>query len=175
MLIKDDILLRALNTKSDFNDIYRWRNDLNLRKNIMLHPFPVSPQLEEKWLDRITTDLSNRQLYFGIQKFKAPNLIGYTLLNDIDWVNRRCYFGILIGEQSARGKGIGTTVTHMMIDYAFNQLNLYKILLQVLSSNVAAQSLYSKLGFQTEGRLHKHFYWQGEWFDAIIMSKFRSS
>jgi ribosomal-protein-alanine N-acetyltransferase len=56
--------------------------------------------------------------------------------------------GILIGEKSWRGKGVGFEVISRIIVYSFQELNLRKLNLGVDTNNTPAISLYQKLGFR---------------------------
>jgi len=56
------------------------------------------------------------------------------------------------------------------LDYAFNELNLQKISLEVLELNTGALKLYEKLGFKKEGFFENHFYSNGVYFNVLVMS-----
>ena len=47
-----------------------------------------------------------------------------------------------------QGKGYGYDASKYIIDYAFNVLNLKKVYLNVIKSNIKANNLYNKLGFK---------------------------
>ena len=55
--------------------------------------------------------------------------------------------GILVGEESWRGKGVGFEVLSEVLNYAFTALSLQMIKLGVNEKNFAAIELYKKLGF----------------------------
>ena len=80
--------------------------------------------------------------------------------------------GIIIGETDEQGKGYGKEVMELIIDYAFNTLNLNKVIVEVVEYNKRALEVYKKLGFIEEGRLKKHYYADGEYFDVIILAIF---
>ena len=54
---------------------------------------------------------------------------------------------IIIGEESMRGKGIGTELMNQLADYGFNRLKKKKIILNVYSWNLGAIKCYEKAGF----------------------------
>lgn len=54
---------------------------------------------------------------------------------------------ILIGEKPMRGKGLGTELINILVDYGFNVLNKEKIVLNVFSWNTAAIKCYANVGF----------------------------
>jgi [ribosomal protein S5]-alanine N-acetyltransferase len=55
--------------------------------------------------------------------------------------------GILIGEESWRGRGVGFEVLSKLVNFAFTDLKLKRVDLGVHVQNFAAVNLYKKLGF----------------------------
>jgi diamine N-acetyltransferase len=163
------IVLRPLRS-GDIEELYKWRNNPQIRKSAVIHPFPVPMELDVKWLTSLLNDTSNTRIYFGIEKKEDNRLIGYTSLTRINWINRNCYFGIVIGETTDQGKGTGQEVTKLAVNYALNFLNMHKVILEVLCDNSQALHIYKKLGFQDEGLLKEHFFWDGNFLDVKIMA-----
>lgn len=171
MIKSEKITLRPLRSE-DWENTIHWRNDLKLTKQVMSHPFPITDLLEKEWFNHILIDKSNRNIYFGIEQKQNSKLIGIIFLTQINWISKNCYLGILIGDNSNRGKGYGTEAVKLITDYAFNVLNLNKITLEVVDQNDAIK-LYNKLGFHSEGLLKNHYYFNNDYFDIHILSLFR--
>ena len=57
-----------------------------------------------------------------------------------------------------------------MIDYAFDELNIRKIDLSLLSDNAQALALYKKYGFVQEGLLKDEQYKNEKYHDVILMA-----
>jgi RimJ/RimL family protein N-acetyltransferase len=55
--------------------------------------------------------------------------------------------GILIGEESWRGKGVGFEVISRVLEFCFNDLELEYVELGVNKNNLKAIHLYTRLGF----------------------------
>lgn len=174
MLVGEKVVLRAMR-REDIEKTRAWRDDMELRGLAMFHPFPVTDELEQDWIDGVLKDKSNRTVTFAMEEKSTKNFVGYVQLKNIDWISRNCSFGIVIGEESARGKGFGKEALGLVLDYAFNMLNLEKITLYVVKANQRAIKLYQDTGFVTEGELKKHFFWNGEYHGVLIMSAFRQS
>ena len=68
------------------------------------------------------------------------------------------------------GKGIGKAALSLILEYAFSELNLHRVFLNVFSFNKRAIKLYEKMGFMHEGVLRQAFYRAGDWHDIVIMS-----
>ena len=102
----------------------------------------------------------------------APDgrIIGESIINEIDWQARSANFRIAIFHSKECGKGIGTWVVEMTRDFAFEELKLHRLELDVLSFNPRAEKAYLKAGFKIEGVL-RDAVWDGrEYADDILMS-----
>ena len=60
-----------------------------------------------------------------------------------------------------------------MLKHAFENLNLNRVELTVLSDNEVAKHLYEKCGFIYEGRKRKSIYKRGKFVDILIYSILR--
>jgi diamine N-acetyltransferase len=60
-----------------------------------------------------------------------------------------------------------------LLGYAFHDLGLNKVYLQVFTTNTKARRLYTKLGFRTEGTLRAHYFVNGAFHDMLSMSMLR--
>lgn len=172
MLIGKNVKLRMIE-KEDLTLINQWRNDLEIKNQAILHPFPVTKELEDNWYNKVANNVQNNEVFFTITD-KKEKVIGYTMLKSINWIHRNCYFGIIIGDKENQGKGIGKEALSLLVEYAFATLNLHKITLEVLSNNINAIKLYENNGFKREGILAKHVFINNKYEDVIIMSKFKN-
>lgn len=92
----------------------------------------------------------------------------------IDNKNRSAECIIDIGEKNMWGKGIGSSAMSLILEFAFGELNLHRVCLQVFSFNERAIKLYEKMGFSHEGRLRHALYRSGNWHDIVLMSILKS-
>lgn len=99
--------------------------------------------------------------------------VGHAALYRIDTSAGSAEFGILLGDKSVWGKGIGSQVTRSVIDYGFETLGLRRIYLEVLETNERAKRVYEKLGFRVEGRLRQHQFKDGKPIDVVVMGLLR--
>lgn len=162
------IKLRAL-TKEDARITWKWRNDEDIKYFFSGHPFYVNLEKEEEWFSRVLySDIPTCIL--AIEEIQSKNLIGLVFLKDIHQINRSAEFAILIGEKNSRGKGYAKKSTKLMIDFAFNDLNLNRVFLKVQEDNDKAIKLYKKCEFQVEGILRQSIFKKGKYMNEIIMS-----
>ncbi|HOQ43026.1 MAG TPA: GNAT family protein [Smithellaceae bacterium] len=156
--------------KNDARKTIAWRNASVIRFLAMMHPYPVTKEMEKEWLKGILHDTSNRCVTFAIETVAKHKLIGSFQLRDIQWIHRRAWLGIMIGDSEEQGKGFGSEAMRLGMDYAFKVLHLEKISLEVVRQNQRAINLYEKIGFKREGLLKRHYYFDGGYHDVLIMS-----
>ena len=65
-------------------------------------------------------------------------IIGLVSLTSINTINQSAIFHIMIGESNNQNKGAGSFAVKSMIQHAFNNLNLRRIELSVLSNKSRA-------------------------------------
>ncbi len=162
--------LRPL-TPADATDEYlAWLNDHEVTRGLETGAFPST---KESLLDFIKkTSGSRENIIFAIVDKSTGKHIGNIKLGNIHWIHRHGELGILIGEKSAWGQGHGTDACKLLVQYAFEKLNLRKVWLAVFSNNPGAIRVYEKLGFEVEGRLREHVYTDGKFADKLLMSVF---
>jgi diamine N-acetyltransferase len=77
---------------------------------------------------------------------------------------------IIIGEKDAWGKGYGTEVGHLLLDYTFGQLGFHRVSIGVVGFNKRALKFWESLGFKKEGVRRDEYYYVNEFSDCIMMS-----
>ena len=97
--------------------------------------------------------------------------VGSVYYRDIDNHNRSAEYGIFIGEESARGKGLGTETAKLFTDFGFAELQLHRISLRVLAENTAARRSYEKAGFVQEGIFRDMELLDGQYRDVVFMAR----
>jgi UDP-4-amino-4,6-dideoxy-N-acetyl-beta-L-altrosamine N-acetyltransferase len=166
--------LRALN-KADVPIFLQWRNDPEIRTLMLGNRFPVTAELEEAWFNERLNDRSNKIVYFTIETLNEKSPIGFIHLSNIDWISRTAMLGITIGNKNFHNKGYGSEAIGILLKYAFNELNIRKIYLEVVSFNERARKTYSSLGFSDEGTKIRHVYYNNEWHDIHLMALFNDA
>ena len=77
---------------------------------------------------------------------------------------------IIIGDESARGQGLGTEAIILLMDYAFGFLGMHRISIGVVGFNEQALRFYEKVGFKREGIQRDGYYFAHEFHDFVMMS-----
>jgi UDP-4-amino-4,6-dideoxy-N-acetyl-beta-L-altrosamine N-acetyltransferase len=170
-LISERIKLRPFN-KEDLKRLHEWRNDPEIRLLSMMHPYPVSLQNDESWLDSVIADTSNTKIVWAVENIEDTLLIGYFQFSKINLIHRNASLGIIIGDKKSRGKGLGKEIMILGLKYAFDTLGLNKVSLDVIEINYSAIKLYKEIGFIEEGRFKDHFFFNGKWYSVVRMAYF---
>jgi RimJ/RimL family protein N-acetyltransferase len=159
------IYLRPLEM-TDLQTFYYWFNNPELRQYVQM-PYPVSIEQEREFIDNAMKNTD--PIVLAIVLKHADRLIGDIFMSPIDRVHRKASLGIAIGDTNSQSMGYGIEAMQLLIDYAFNTLNLHRLELSVYSFNVRAIKCYRKLGFKEEGRSREAFFGHGQYHDILQM------
>ncbi len=85
------------------------------------------------------------------------NLVGAGGYNKIDWQNKIVYIGYWLG-RCYQSKGIMTRVAKGLTEYAFNEMQFNKVVIEAATENKKSRSIPERLGFTHEGCFR-----QAEW------------
>ncbi|WP_017613027.1 GNAT family N-acetyltransferase [Nocardiopsis salina] len=96
--------------------------------------------------------------------------VGECSLLDLDHHNASAGYRIALFRMEQTGHGFGTAATDLVLQYAFEQVGLHRVGLEVFEFNENARRSYARSGFREEGVLREFLYWDGEWHDAVLMS-----
>ena len=175
MLFGKSVRLRAID-RDDIPTFVRWFNDPDVRHFLQMFE-PMSRAGEERWFE---AHLNRQDEYlFAIEAPVDDGWlnIGNVGLHRVDWKNRGVTFGIVLGEKAFWGKGFGTDATRTMLRFAFEELNLHRVELEVYDFNPRAMRCYEKAGFRLEGTRRQAHFHQGAYHDVhrmgILRDEFR--
>jgi len=167
------VRLAALNAKVDAEEFARWDNDVDYLRH--LNSSPIMPGSARKITEIIEKAQSDdpSTITFSVRSLADDKLIGFIAFDGIDWQHGDTYIGIGIGHPAYRGKGYGTDALRVMLRYGFQELNLYRVQLNVFSYNERAIKSYLKAGFSVEGRQRGMLRRDGQRWDFVYMSVLR--
>ncbi len=171
ILIGPRLQLNAL-TPEDIKTLVTWYEDsdfLRLFDTSTATPLP----LERLQHYIVTRQNSNTDFVFAVRRLDDPAMLGYIELVNIEWNNGVGQVGIGIGDPAQRGKGYGREAMTLLLDFAFAELNLYRVQLYVIAYNACAIHLYEKLGFQREGALRAYVHRDGARYDLYVYGLLR--
>ena len=160
------IYLRPM-TEEDADLIVAWRNKPEL-KRFFICQADFTREGHLKWFR--TMKESGRACQMMICDKADDRPLGSVDIKDIDHDHHKGEYGIFIGDDAARGRGIGTQAAKLMIQYGFEELGLHRIYLRALAGNAQAIRSYEKAGFVQEGYLHDDVCINGKYVDIVWMA-----
>lgn len=160
------IYLRPM-TGDDTDLIVKWRNSDAVRLNF-IYQEPFTREGHENWIRNMVETGKVVQMIICETKDDTP--LGSVYIRDIDRRHNKAEYGIFIGEESARGRGIGTAAASLMLEYCFREEKLHRVYLRAFASNARAIRSYEKAGFAREGLLREDVCIEGEYRDIVWMA-----
>jgi UDP-4-amino-4,6-dideoxy-N-acetyl-beta-L-altrosamine N-acetyltransferase len=142
-----------------------WRNQPDVAQ-WMFTDHVITAQEHEQWLTSMLLDPKVK--YWMIEVDDVPQ--GVVHLASISSVQRRCEWGMYLGEQAARGTGAAEAATFLSLDWAFRQLGMEQVICEVLATNDRALRLYERVGFRRDDYLRSHVTKGSTTHDVVVMS-----
>jgi RimJ/RimL family protein N-acetyltransferase len=86
-----------------------------------------------------------------------PEPVGYGEINVLNMRRREYWLGHLVIAPAARGRGLGTILTRLLLGRAFVNCGARRVTLVVFPENKAAIRAYQAAGFRSDGYELHHF------------------
>jgi ribosomal-protein-serine acetyltransferase len=104
---------------------------------------------------------------FIIEDIATREIVGFIDVKNIDWNIPKAELGCYADEKYA-GTGLTSKAFSLVVDHCFAHFGFKKLFLRTHQSNVAAQRLAEKTGFEVEGRIRRDYKTtKGELVDLI--------
>ncbi len=160
------VILRPLSLK-DAPRFCHWLADPEVTNFLSVHGHkPPTIKEEKDWIKKASKE--KNAAHFSIDTLNGVH-IGSIALRDIDFINKKAEYGIVIGDKKYWGQGCGTEACRLIVNYGFRRLKLHNIYLSCIAFNIRGIKSYQKVGFKIQGRFRQHFYRQGHFHDEILM------
>ena len=129
---------------NDAKTSYKWRNNPEVWTYTGGRPDKfITEGIELEWIAKAIQRTGEYR--FAICLKDNDQYIGNIQLTDI--TSSDAQYHIFIGETEFWGKGIAKRATNLILDYAFNHLDLNRVYLEVNPLHQAAIIVYEKSGF----------------------------
>lgn len=144
------IYLRALEPE-DLDFVYAVENNETIWE-VSNTQTPYSRFLIRQYLEHAHQDIYEaKQLRLAICKNNSAKALGLIDLFDFDPKNKRAGVGIIIQDENDRHSGYGSQALGLLIQYAFEQLQLHQLYANISTENTASLSLFTTFGFEKIG------------------------
>ena len=175
MLTGKTIILRNFE-REDLKDLHRWQNDEAIMR--LARSFPdhtISREALEARYEKAIKGGDFGERYYIIEEKSSREPIGWTSLDIHGWTRRAtgADIGLAIGEKDRWKKGYGTEVVRLLLQEAFEQLNLHRLTWWTFAENEASLALAKKMGFREEGRTRDSVFFDNRYHDSVILGLLR--
>ena len=166
------IYLRLMEPQ-DYETTYPWRNDYNIQKMTCGPLRFISEEMEKNWAQNRSLD-NTHDIYLAVCSIEDNKMIGYTSINDINYINRSCDIGgIVIGDKSSRDGNEITEVYLLLLSYVFDQLNMNRTYGHFLEEHTMTAINVKTYFYEIEGCERQAVYKDGKYHDVILVGLLR--
>lgn len=155
----------------------RWTHEPSYQHGLNLNPArPLSAAQMKKKYEAIEKSIeeSHNTFHFAVRRKEDDHLIGVARIEWVEWSHGAGELKLAIGDPQDRRQGYGSEVMQLMLCFAFDELNLYRLGATVGEDNLAGLALLKKYGFIEEVRRRKALMRDGKVFDLLHMGLLRS-
>ncbi|HEU4324939.1 MAG TPA: GNAT family protein [Roseiflexaceae bacterium] len=171
-LFRGTLVRLAARRPEDLEAFARWSEDSVYRRLVDTDPArPFSPEDVAAGPDGGASSATSAS--FRLRTLDDDTLIGFVALFNIEWTHGSAMLAIGIGESVYRGQGYGSDALRLILNYAFCELNLYRVGLDVIGYNAPAIRAYERAGFRREGAWRGAVLRDGVRHDRLLMGILR--
>lgn len=175
MKVSSDLFKTYLESLSmeDADSIAENANDYDIAYNIGKwgsFPYPYTKKDAVEFIEHASREYVNgSEFHFGVHLWSNDMLIGACGIRPIDYKNRRCEIGYWIGKKHW-GKGYAKEAVRLMLNLAFNELQMHRVIAITFAFNGRSIKLLESLGFKLEGTLRHNTYHKEGYVDELLFS-----
>ena len=164
-LIGERIYLRALERDDLTGNYFQWFNDPEVCAFNSHAIFPNSIDKMQDYFNSLKD--TNATVVLAIIVRDKNIHIGNISIQKIDWIVRSAEFAIILGEKDYWKQSLASEAARLIIDYAFERLNLNRIYCGTSSENIGMQKLAEKLNMRKEGIRRSAMYKMNKYVDIV--------
>ena len=167
------IYLREVREEDVGETYYSWMNDKEINQYMETRYFP---QGMESLRDYVKTHgQKSDEPWFAICLQKDDRHIGNIKLGPINFYHRTADVSYFIGEKDCWGQGIATEAIGLVVRFAFEVLDLYKVNAGTYARNIGSQKALEKNGFFREGVFRQQVFSGGQREDTFRFGLLREA
>lgn len=153
--------------KKDLAFIHKLRTDEeNFSLTLRVRAF-ASLEDSEAWLEHKMQKNAQYQ-YLAICLKDTHEIIGFTSVNNIDFISRKAEWGGLVIAREYASKGYGKQTGKLLLDFLFGDLGMHLIYGYVQEENIGSQKLADAAGFKRTGYIPEYAYKNYKYHNVYI-------
>lgn len=164
--IGKSIYLRAPIESDVDGEWYQWFSDPDVTQYLGDRYWPNTVDLQMDFFESIKN--TRDRMVLSICLSENDEHIGVCNLSFINWVHRHADIALVIGDKEHRSGPIAVETMSLLIDIAFNRLNLLNLKTSHSAANPYTPLLEKMFGFVEAGRFEKIYYYKGEYLDVVF-------
>ena len=137
---------------------YGWRKDPELAAYDAVRPIAMTYRAFETTLAEEIRRPSPFRRTYAIEERERGCHIGNVMYYGYDSLLREAELGITIGDRGYWGRGFGPDAVRAMLGFVFPELDLRRMHLHTLTSNLRAQAAFRRAGFRRVRSLRRDGY-----------------
>lgn len=161
--------------RDDLDTIVDWMEDPDFQRFLYGDPARSPKQIREQivgMLGRTSGQALPQGIYLIIEAPKGP--LGLLSLQAISWRNRSCSIDIYLGRKEVRAGAMAAIAFFRAMEYAFDELNMYRVAAYIYSFNRASWRIMEHSGAKREMVLKDHVARDGELHDMYCYGFLRA-
>ena len=138
------------------------------------NPIKILNSSQEEW-ERTFSDTNPEphRTFFSIYDPKLNEHIGEAQLN-IDDALGDAQLSVIIGRKDIWHLGFGSSAVLRLMNHAFEELNLYRVWVDIPEFNTHARNMFENMGYQHEGTLRQSRPHHGARYNSAIMGMLKN-
>ncbi|EFR41689.1 acetyltransferase, GNAT family [Selenomonas sp. oral taxon 137 str. F0430] len=158
------VYLREVQIEDVNDDYYVWMNDWEINRYMETHFFPQGKETICAYAKEHIGKSS--EPWWAICERETDRHVGNIKLGPINYYHRTADVSYFIGDKKCWGKGYGKEALSLVTAFAFEVLNLEKIMAGAYAPNIASQKMLETTGFRCEATFRKQVYFEGRRIDT---------
>lgn len=172
----DLVRLTPVDHDRDAGLVSQWTHNGEFMRMMYLEPVrPRTIEQVRKDFEKIDKDMAERKnlFHFAVRDRSDGHLAGVARLQWVEWRNAVAWVSLGIAETGDRRRGLGWDTLQVLMRFAFRELNLHRLGIQLPEYNVAALRFFEKAGFSREVRRRRAVDRGGRRWDLITLGLLR--
>ena len=132
--------------QADIDGMLDWMHDPKVNKYFRFNAANATRDTVDAFIKEAQVAANNNSDYHFAIVNDDDEYMGTVSLKHIDNEKKEAEYAIAV-RSKFHHMGVGSFATKSILDFAFNELNLESVYLNVLSENTGAKKLYEKMGF----------------------------
>lgn len=128
---------------------------------------------EKRLRDGMQLAQDDRSYPFALLNLQGTDVLGVcNFSNLVRGAFQACHLGYSV-DAAQQGQGLMQEALQALLAWAFNELDLHRVMANYLANNERSGKLLARLGFEREGYAPKYLKIAGAWQDHVLTAKVR--